>query len=152
MLLIQTVVETDFCHVPSSLSIISTVLHVAFRSTLYNKRQRRSHSACPAECLPFPPLPLTIWTYVLVTGLFAQLVWFSLSVVLISLAYPIRENVFFKRKAEGAGAGLTRKNVRSVQSPSLCKGKAAKSRSAQALCPSNTFGVSNHIAQARLCI
>lgn len=63
--------------------------------------------------------------YALVAGLFVQLVWFSLSA---------RESVFFKRKVEEAGAGLMRKNVQSVQSSYLCKGKAAKSRFAQALC------------------
>lgn len=46
----------------------------------------------------------------------------------------MRESVFFKRKMKEAGAGLMRKNVQSVQIPALCKGKAAKSRFAQAPC------------------
>lgn len=167
MLLIQTVVETDFSHVPSSLlSELCCTWPFAALSTIKGRGRpapRSAQASCclnglnaalPAhqKCLPFPPLPLTIRTYALVAGVFTLLVWFLLPVVLILLTHPMRESVFFKRKMKEAGAGLMRKNVQSVQIPALCKGKAAKSRFAQALCLSNIFGVGNRIVQARFCI
>lgn len=150
LLLIQTVVKMDFSHVP--LSLLSELCCTWPFTALYNKRQR-SCSACPSEILRLPSfashslhLCSGSWTSCS-TGLF-----FAAGVVLFLLVYPTRGNGFFKGKVEGAGARLTRKNVQSVQSPSLCKGNAAKSRFAQASCLSSIFGVSNCIIYKRLCI